>query len=280
MAAERSGPQDTGPAAFDDDVESFPHHHDAAQEDAVHALAAFFSAHRDQVFYGRQLEVLFEREYFHWVANRAYRELIDRGLVLAERRTLTSGVTVRIMWDRRYRYPRRAAEHLAALIDEYMHPDFSQALGHNGELLIGAGFADRQFVQRGRETRSYVDGTWTESEHDLDFIFARDGVAYGVEVKNTLGYMEQDEFRLKRRLCEAIGVRPVFAVRMLPKTWTNELLKAGGYAMILQWQLYPLSHRALAHRVHAELGITVDAPRALLAGTMDKFERWHKRQIT
>lgn len=57
---------------------------------------------------------------------------------------------------------------------------------------------------------------------------------------------------------------------MLPKTWTNELLMAGGYAMILQWQLYPLSHLALARRVRTELEITVDAPRALFAGTSDR----------
>ena len=234
------------PAAFDHEVESSLRDHDPVEKGAVVALEKFFSEHRDQVFYGKQLEVLFETTFFHWVTNRAYRELIGRGLVREDSRTLPLGVTVRIMWDRRYRYPRRAIDHLAALIDEYMQSDFSRALGHNGELLVGAGFADRQFVQRGRETRSYSAETWTESEHDLDFIFARDGVAYGIEVKNTLGYMDQDEFELKRRLCEAIGVRPVFAVRMLPKSWINELRMAGGYAMILQWQLYPLSHLALA----------------------------------
>ena len=119
MVADLSDPQKIGPAAFDHGVESFPLHQDAAQEDAVHALAALFSEHRDRVFYGKQLEALFERDYFHWVTNRAYRELIDRGLVLEERRTLTSGIAVRIMWDRRFRYPRRAVERLAALIDEY-----------------------------------------------------------------------------------------------------------------------------------------------------------------
>lgn len=279
MPVDLSGPRDVASPGFDHEVESLPHH-DAAQESAVEALATLFDAHRDRVFYGKQLEVLFERKYFHWVTNRAYRELIDRGRVRQEIRSLTSGVGVRIMWDRRYRYAQRAIGRLVALIEEYSRPEFSRALGHNGELLVGAAFADRQFVQRGRESRSYAESTWTETEHDLDFIFDRDEVAYGVEVKNTLGYMDQDEFRLKRRLCEAIGVRPVFAVRMLPKTWINELRTAGGYAIILEWQLYPLSHLALARQVHAELGIPVDAPGALFAGTMDKFERWHERQVT
>lgn len=218
MAADPSDPEVIHP-----DAESFPRREDAVEEGALHAVAAFFAENRERVFYGKQLEVLFERDYFHWVTNRAYRELIDRGQVLDEWRTLPSGTTVRMMWDRRYRYSKRAGDRLAALIGEYMRPDFAHALGHNGELLVGAGFASRQFVQRGRETRSYEGRTWTESEHDLDYIFARDGVAYGVEVKNTLGYMDQDEFQLKTRLCEAIGVRPVFAVRMIPKTWANDL---------------------------------------------------------
>ena len=45
----------------------------------------------------------------------------------------------------------------------------------------------------GRNTRTYEGRTWTDTAHDLDFIFERDGAAYGVEVKNTLGYMEHKE---------------------------------------------------------------------------------------
>jgi hypothetical protein len=50
------------------------------EEDRARArLLAYFEDNPDQVFYSRQLEVLFEREYFHWVTNRALRRLVDRG---------------------------------------------------------------------------------------------------------------------------------------------------------------------------------------------------------
>lgn len=128
---------------------------------------------------------------------------------------------------------------------------------------------------RGRNTRRYMGREWTESEHDLDFIFERDGRAYGVEVKNTLRYMDR-EFKTKIRLCQSLGIAPLVAARMLPKSWIHELIELGGFALILKYQLYPWAHRDLARRVRMELGLPVDAPRALEDGTMARFLRWHR----
>ena len=58
-------------------------------------------------------------------------------------------------------------------------------------------------------------------------------------MKNSLSYMEQDEFRIKIRLCKHLNVRPVFAVRMLPRPWIIELVSAGGYAMIFEIPAVP-----------------------------------------
>ena len=58
----------------------------------------------------------------------------------------------------------------------------------------------------------------------------------------------------------------------------KEIVDAGGLALILKCQLYPWSQRDLARRVRQELGLPVDAPRALEEGTMDRFLRWHLRQ--
>ena len=110
-------------------------------------------------------------------------------------------------------------------------------------------------------------------------MFERDSVAYGVEVKNALGYMEREEFEVKVRLCQHVGIRPVFAVRMMPRTWIWELIERGGYGMILKYQLYPWTERELAGRVRRELGLPVDAPRALAEGTIRRFESWHARNM-
>jgi hypothetical protein len=52
--------------------------------------------------------------------------------------------------------------------------------------------------------------------------------------------MPYEELVVKIDLCEALRLRPIFAVRMLPKSWAYEIVKAGGYAMILKYQLLPL----------------------------------------
>lgn len=58
-----------------------------------------------------------------------------------------------------------------------------------------------------------------------------------------------EEMQTRIELCDAIGVRPVFVARMLPKTWIMEIQRAGGFALILKYQLYPWAHRDLARRV-------------------------------
>jgi hypothetical protein len=71
----------------------------------------------------------------------------------------------------------------------------------------------------------------------------------------------------------------VFAVRMLPKSWTKQVIDANGFALVLKYQLYPWSHRSLAQRVREELGLPVDTPRAPAEGTMDRFMNWHDAQV-
>ena len=62
-------------------------------------------------------------------------------------------------------------------------------------------------------------------------------------MKNTLGYMEIEELEIKVELSLDLGVRPVIAARMLPKSWINDLITAGGFALIFKYQLYPWAHK-------------------------------------
>jgi hypothetical protein len=165
------------------------------------------------------------------------------------------------------------------LVEEYADPNIGGVIGLHGEFMVLEGFARSEFVMRGRNTRAFGGRLWMESDHNLDFIFEKDGQAYGLEIKNTLGYMDYREFQIKIRLCRFLGIRPVFVARMLPRTWMNELIKAGGFGLILKYQLYPWSHKVLAQRVAAELGLPVDAPRVLNEGTMKRFLAWHRKNL-
>jgi hypothetical protein len=252
---------------------------DPAHDRAVEVLRLFFEKRKGEVFYSRQLEVAHEHQFFHWITNRAVRHLVELGEVQGERRELRTGSSIQLLWHRGFRYYRRAAVRLVQLVEEYSTPNIGGALGLQGEALVLEGFAKLKFVLEGRHTRSFDGRAWLETGHDLDFIFSRDGRSYGVEVKNTLGYLQDDEFRAKIRLSKHIGVRPVFAVRMMPKTWIWEVRRAGGFALILEYQLYPWAHRDLAQRVKQELGLPVDCPACLEDGTMQRFLQWHLKQV-
>jgi hypothetical protein len=54
-------------------------------------------------------------------------------------------------------------------------------------------------------------------------------------------------------MCRAFGIRPLFILRYAPKSYINDIIRAGGYAMIFEWQLYPLGREALAQAIRTEL---------------------------
>ncbi|MEW6059808.1 MAG: hypothetical protein AB1551_06675 [Actinomycetota bacterium] len=222
---------------------------DPVEEEASEALERFFDSERETVFFSRQLEVMHEDRWFHWVTNRALRGLVASGAIKSEARALESGGSIHLMWHRAHRYYRRDAARVVKVVEAYADPNIGAALGLHGELMVLEGFARHEFVMRGRNTRSFGGRTWVRTRHDLDFIFEKGGKAYGVEVKNTLGYMEHEELDIKIRLSLDLGLKPVFAARMLPKSWVYEVVRAGGFALILKYQLYPWAHRDLARRV-------------------------------
>jgi hypothetical protein len=202
---------------------------------------------------------------------------VKRGLLRNEVRPLHTGGSLNLLWHRAHRYYRRDAAKVAELVEAYADPNIGAALGLHGELMVLEGFARRQFVLRGRNTREYGGRKWIETSHDFDFILERDGVSYGTEVKNTLGYMEHNELEVKIKMCRSLGLKPRFVARMLPKHWIKEVIDAGGFALILKHQLYPWAHKDLARQVKAEFGLPVDSPRALADGTVERFVRWHEK---
>jgi len=251
-------------------VQSVP---DTEEDKARARLLAHFIDNQERVFYSRQLEVLFEREFFHWVTNRALRRLISEGHVLSEPRLLDIGSTIKLVWYKSYRFYKRAATDVFDLVNRYASSATDGTLGMQGEHLVLAAFARRRFLLEAEEANEYNGVKWTQTGHDLDFIFSKDGVGYGIEVKNTLGYLDVSEFVAKIRLARHIGVRPVFAVRALPKTWIDALVRAGGIAMIMGFQFYPWTHKSLADTIRESLQLPVDTPKKIESGTMDRFER-------
>jgi hypothetical protein len=76
------------------------------------------------------------------------------------------------------------------------------------------------------------------------------------------------------RMSLHLGIKPVFAVRSMPRTWADALIQAGGYAMIMGHQFYPWTHAELAAEIREKLNLPVDTPKKIEAGTMQRFSNW------
>ncbi len=206
--------------------------------------------------------------------NRAIRRLVDERRIISEPRTLDIGSEIKLLWHNKYRFYKRAAAEVFDLVNEYSSSATDGTLGLQGEHLMLAAFARGKYILTGEEVSEHNGIKWTETKHNLDFIFENNGTAYGIEVKNTLGYLGIDEFVTKVRMCLHLGIKPVFAARALPRTWADALIQAGGYAMVMRYQFYPWTHEELATAIRERLTLPVDTPRRIETGTMQKFWNW------
>ena len=124
------------------------------------------------------------------ITNRALHELKESGQIHSEVRNLNWGGMITLFWHRSYRYPRRKAANLVKLVEEYSSPQIGESLGLHGEMMVLEGFSRFEFVRRGRNVNKFGGRKWERTDHNQDFIFERDGIPYGIEIKNTLGYMD------------------------------------------------------------------------------------------
>jgi len=158
---------------------------------ATVTLKDFFEKHKEDVFYSRQLEVMFEDKYFHWITNRVIRELLKEGFIKSEDVELFSGAWMRLIFHSSFRYYKTRLKNVVALVKEYSDPIISEVIGLHAEHLFLEGFSKNRFTLEGRNTRDFNSHEWTKSDHNLDFIFKRDNLCYGTEIKNSLSYIQR-----------------------------------------------------------------------------------------
>jgi len=240
-------------------------------------LKAFFEENSNTVFFTRQIELLFEQEYFHWVTNNVIHDLVSNGTIITKTVPLNFGGSIKLYWHKKLRYYTRGVKRVTELVNTYSDPKITISLGDHCELLVAEAFGRNGFQIVGTEANEYKGVKWNETNHDLDYIMERDGVAYGIEIKNTLSYMSAKEFNLKMSMCEKFRIRPLFINRFFPRTWAMTLVKSGGYAFFMKYQLYPRALQDLVYTLKSELNLPVDCPRRIEQGTMDRLLKWHTK---
>jgi hypothetical protein len=127
------------------------------------------------VFYERQLQVRFERRFYHWITSRALDQLAQDGAVLSVPLPLAFGesggeVTLRFFFSRKLRFWTRKAGAVAKLVAAYCDPTFNAAIGHQAEMLFDAALARQGFQPVAEDAREYQGRKWGGSEHNLDYV--------------------------------------------------------------------------------------------------------------
>lgn len=264
----------------DADYESGPEERprDRKIDEAKTALMAAYFTSGTNVYYARQIEIWQEKTFFHWITSRALHELAgERKIGFSEAEAGTR--RAHFYYPIRHRYPRRQITQTLKLIAEFSDPIFTRALGRHGEMLVESGLARVGFKILQHKVKKVDGRAWTKTNHDLDLLIVRDDIRYGVEVKNQLGYIDQTEFQRKLEMCDHFGIRPMFVARNMPKNYINEVVQAGGYCLLTDNQNYPLLAHDLARRVRATLSLPVGVIERFPDTALDRFERWHERQI-
>jgi hypothetical protein len=105
---------------------------DRVVDEAKEALERFFEEHRESVFYQRQIQVIFEDKYFHWITSHALLELAAEGRIASENLPLPGTGIITIYRERAHRYWRRQAEEIIKLVSAFSDPAFTAALGVRG----------------------------------------------------------------------------------------------------------------------------------------------------
>lgn len=252
--------------------------HDKKVDEAKEELLAFIQQNKGKVFYIKQLEVFFEKRYFHWIIANAINELIGREL-RSEEKTLVGNVSVKFIFHRELRYYKREVNRMIKVIRKYSSPNIAKAVGRQGEVLFFNALTNQGFSSHGQNINQYGGKKWTETGHDLDFILEKDGIVYGCEVKNTFDYIEYEELMIKLNICQYLGIKPLLIMRFSPKTYNYEIIQRGGYVMIFETQIYPFGLDDLVEEIKRVLKLPVDCPKAIPEGIIQRFLKWHRKQV-
>jgi len=248
---------------------------DPVVDDAKEAFKNFFARENKAVFYQRQLQVIFEADFFHWITAHALAELAEEGSIASDRLPLPATGSIILYRAKRHRYWKRQAGEIIELVSRFSEPAFTRAVGEQGEIMFDAALPVAGFLPTARKVRSYGGKEWTETKHDLDRVFERDGISYGSEIKNALSYIDREELYVKLRMCKHLGLRPLFIVRMAPKNYIHDVEQEGGFTLVFKYQLYPFGEKTFADKVQQRLQLPTDSPARISDGTVKRFLNWH-----
>jgi len=114
-----------------------------------------YENNKESVYYIRQLQVKFEKKYFHWITNNAILELYKAGYLKDLRIPKGKGTPTRFFIHYSNRYAKRQINKLEKIIAEYSQDFITRSCGHRAEDLFCKALAMRGFIPTAQKVREY-----------------------------------------------------------------------------------------------------------------------------
>src|SRR5262249_13263133 len=130
------------------------HPRDSKIDQAKEEIVAHLDTNPESVYYIKQLQVLLEKQFFHWITGLAIGELIAEGSVGSEDASLADGRRARFVFAKGHRYRIRQIERAVKVIESYSASEMARACGHWAETLFLLALAEHGFSVHGRNTNS------------------------------------------------------------------------------------------------------------------------------
>ena len=231
-------------------------------QQAESAIEEFFRR-RKTPFHFRQLQVLFETQFFHITTAQAIYRLINRGFLRTKRyeaganavtfvfpsHLLTSLKTEKIL--------NIHMKSKATTIALYDSPIISKDLADHFEGLVKYELRANNLSIVSIHTNEYKKRKWTKTKANLDFIAEHEnGRAFGVQAKNELKPIEKNELEEQIKICSYLHIKPVFIVRYMPFSFVPLVKQNEGFLLVIGNQLWPLGYRQLHSKIVSKLSIS------------------------
>ncbi len=128
-------------------------------------------------------------------------------------------------------------------------------------------------------TNEFGGKKW-KSKRNLDFIFERNGLNYGIEVKNQFTYIEDNEFQEKMfDMCDFLRLIPVFVARYLPQGNIDRLRKHGGFTIPFKRKAFPLGFEEAVKDFYLKTMLPVGVTENLVGDKKKQdFLNWVKKK--
>jgi hypothetical protein len=159
-------------------------------------------------------------------------------------------------------------------IERYSDYKITRMLGDHLHALVKGELRAQGFMILSEFSNEYNNKKW-EGKETLDIIAENriKRLVVGVEVKNMLSLISHKEVSTKIKMCNFLGIKPIFACRWI-EPHRKKITENGGLAWQFKKQLYPLGQENFVKEIRKRFNFPMEVKSELPAKSILEFREW------